>query len=65
MDWSSMNDSDEDMIERLEEMKRVWTKLHAEGVPRGQWPLDADLPWGLQLSVQTEIGRPGSDADLT
>jgi len=47
----------EDEFQRLEDMKFVWAKLRAEGVPRNQWPLDAGLPFGLQFQVQAELER--------
>ncbi|MEI7773689.1 MAG: hypothetical protein WCK17_02850 [Verrucomicrobiota bacterium] len=40
--------------EKLAQMKLVWAKLRAEGVPRDQWPMLAELPWDLQFRAQAE-----------
>jgi hypothetical protein len=47
----------EEVHEKLAHMKSVWDKLRAEGVPRDQWPLDAELPWGLQFQAEAELDR--------
>ena len=43
--------------ETLENLKAEWAKLCREGVPRRQWPLAAELPFGLQFQVMAELER--------
>ena len=49
------------MNEKLADMKSVWDKLRAEGVPIDQRPLDPDLPWSVQFQAQAEADPTGKD----
>ena len=51
----------EDVNEKLADMKSVWDKLRAEGVPIDQRPLDPDLPWSVQFQAQAEADPTGKD----
>ena len=47
----------EEVHYKLARMNSIWAKLRAEGVPKDQWPFDADLSWGLQTQAQAEADR--------
>ena len=49
--------------EILAEMKPVWDKLRAEGVPIEQRPLDVELPWSVQFRFQAESDPTGKDME--
>jgi hypothetical protein len=51
----------EEVNERLAEMKPVWDKLRAEGVPIEKRPLSADLPWSVQFEFQAKGDPTGKD----
>jgi len=53
----------EEVHEKLAEMKSVWDKLRAEGVPIDQRPLDPDLPWSVQFQAQAEADPTGKDME--
>ncbi len=50
-----------DTDEKLAEMKPVWDRLRAEGVPIGERPLHADLPWSVQFEFQAKGDPTGKD----
>ena len=51
----------EEMDDKLADMKPIWDKLRAEGVPIEARPLVADLPWSIQFQAQAEADPTGKD----
>jgi hypothetical protein len=50
-----------DTNEILAEMKPVWDKLRAKGVPIEKRPLAAYLPWSVQFEFQAKDDSTGKD----
>ncbi len=55
-DTSAIMEQEEEFEER-ERMKSAWQKLHADGVPKDQWPLSGTLTWADQFQAQAEVDR--------
>lgn len=51
----------DEVKEKLADMKSVWDKLRAEGVPIEKRPLSAELPWSVQFEFQAKDDPTGKD----
>jgi hypothetical protein len=49
--------------QRLQDMKSVWDKLRAEGVPIDKRPLDGNIPWSIQFEFQAKSDPTGKDQE--